>query len=632
MRAYGVTEGSGDDPMPLNPGAVSARLPRDSARRVLDRFRPNPRAGREIILVLLMLFAYGFFQQQPAWNEYSRYDLVRALVEDGTTRIDRFQENTGDKAFYDGHYYSDKAPGTAILGVPYYVLLQFSSGTVSPDQVTAVQALAFGVSGISTALLVLLLFRYLRSIVGEGWALAVGLGFAFGSIAFPFATMFFGHAASSFFLFAAFYLLSRWRMDGGTWRPVAAGLLSGIAVLIEIPVVLGVAVLAVYVLRLGRGPTWRFIAGGIPVALVLMTYDWLTFGGPFTLGYQYATLFGEQNRQGIISIVWPSLATTGDLLFGPRGLIRLAPWFLFALPGVGALRQRPIRSEVVVCIAIVALFLFYNSGALNPFGGWTPGPRYLMPALPFAAILVALVPSVLRPLVASLMAVGAVVFFIATATMPNAPEIYRDPLWELWLPRLINGDVADTIAWSRWGLHGLQPLAVFAAAGALATIALAATWRPGSVAGRLAGALAFVLVVLIGAFAFPGAPPSPVYLAPDGSSVARSTVTVVEVGATPVITADQRKVDIWAQVENRGSALADTTVVFTALALNGREIWTASYGAIDWGPGERKNLTITWDAAAIPDGAYRVETRVESEGLASVYSSLDAPGLVRIRP
>ena len=86
------------------------------------------RGRRDIVLVVLLLFAYGFFQQHPAWNEFSRYDLVRALVEQGTTQIDSYQDNTGDKAFYAGHWYSDKAPGTALLGVPVYVLLSVSNG------------------------------------------------------------------------------------------------------------------------------------------------------------------------------------------------------------------------------------------------------------------------------------------------------------------------------------------------------------------------------------------------------------------------------------------------------------------------------------------------------------------------
>ena len=86
------------------------------------------RGRRDILLVALMVFAYGFFQQHPAWNEYSRYDLVRAVVEQGSGQIDTYHENTGDAAFYAGHWYSDKAPGTALLGLPVYVALLVSSG------------------------------------------------------------------------------------------------------------------------------------------------------------------------------------------------------------------------------------------------------------------------------------------------------------------------------------------------------------------------------------------------------------------------------------------------------------------------------------------------------------------------
>src|SRR6478752_2972139 len=134
---------------------------------------------RQVFLALGLLLCYGFFLQQPAWNEYSRYDLIRALVEEGTVQIDSFEENTGDKAFKDGHYYSDKAPGTAILGVPVYAA-----------------ALAFAISGVPTALLVVLLVRFLIPYAGEPWALTMGVALGLGSILFPFATMFFGHAAS----------------------------------------------------------------------------------------------------------------------------------------------------------------------------------------------------------------------------------------------------------------------------------------------------------------------------------------------------------------------------------------------------------------------------------------------------
>src|SRR5215218_10414283 len=147
---------------------------------------------RQLFLALALLLCYGFFLQQPAWNEYSRYDLVRAVVEEGTVRIDSFHENTGDKAFKDGHYYSDKLPGTAILGIPVYTTFRAVTtltGDPSPDQVDGVAAVAWALSGLSTVALVVLLVRFLIPLTGEAWALFMGIALGVGSIAFPFATM-----------------------------------------------------------------------------------------------------------------------------------------------------------------------------------------------------------------------------------------------------------------------------------------------------------------------------------------------------------------------------------------------------------------------------------------------------------
>src|SRR6266516_7219494 len=79
---------------------------------------PTGPVQRQIVLALFLILCYGFFRQVPLWNENTRYDLVLALVDDHTTIIDRYHENTGDKAIYKGHYFSDKAPGSAFLGVP----------------------------------------------------------------------------------------------------------------------------------------------------------------------------------------------------------------------------------------------------------------------------------------------------------------------------------------------------------------------------------------------------------------------------------------------------------------------------------------------------------------------------------
>ncbi|MDQ3128341.1 MAG: hypothetical protein M3Q66_07820, partial [Chloroflexota bacterium] len=267
-----------------------------SRPRLRSRWRLISRG--HLILALGLLLCYGFFRQHPLWNEFSRYDLVQALVDTGSPIIDAYHENTGDKAFYDGHYYSDKAPGSALLGVPVELALRAGYaliGAPPPVPDASMHALAFAISGIPTVVLVLLMLRFLQPAVGRRWALAVALGYALGSMAFPFATMFFGHAASTAFLFTSFYLVWRWRDDQADWRLVIAGAFAGLAVMTEIPVVLGAAIVGAYALWMARRRALLFVVGGLPSLAALLAYNTIAFDNPLSLGYQYATGFAEQN-------------------------------------------------------------------------------------------------------------------------------------------------------------------------------------------------------------------------------------------------------------------------------------------------------------------------------------------------
>lgn len=584
------------------------------------------RFRRELLIAAALLFAYGFFQQRPAWNEYSRYDLVRAIVEQHTLQIDSYHENTGDKAFYGGHWYSDKAPGTAFLGVPVYAALGLTSqatGGGVPDDLQALQALAFVESGIATAVLVLLLIRFLATYVDERWAIAAGLAYGFGSIAFPFATMFFGHAASAAALFGAFYLLHRQRLRPGRWNAVAAGFLAGWAVLIEIPVAIGVAALLVYALYLGRGVGLRFIVGGLPLATALLAYNWLAFGSPLSLGYQHTTAFAEQNAQGLVSIVWPTAERAGELLFSERGLLRLAPWFALAPLGLVALRRRDVRYEIVLAATICAAFLTYNSGALNPFGGWTPGPRYLLPALPFAALLVAFVPSRVRIVAVPLMVFSVAMFLVATTTMPNAPERYSDPLFQLWLPSFLSGGFAETAAWLRWGLPGLGAMTVlFLGLGfGLLALVLSFGWRA-ELAARVTTRTPIALALLAVAFSVPFPPPDAVGLAAPGPGTPPA-ISVVELGSTRLVVGGREEVRLWALIENRGGPIAASRTQFSASGASGDSVWGAYYGDVAIEAGSRQTVTMTWRPDDPPDpGPYRFSFAVKDGEGKTVYADV----------
>src|SRR2546423_429364 len=70
-----------------------------------------------IALFLLCFGTYAWFYQAGGWNQNSRFDLTRAIVERGTVRIDAYEANTGDKSLRAGHFYCDKAPGLSWLCV-----------------------------------------------------------------------------------------------------------------------------------------------------------------------------------------------------------------------------------------------------------------------------------------------------------------------------------------------------------------------------------------------------------------------------------------------------------------------------------------------------------------------------------
>ena len=74
------------------------------------------------LIAASLLCSYVYFFPGQSWNQNSRMDLTRAIVEEHTLRIDSFHANSGDKCYFDGHYYSDKAPGLSFSAVPVWAL------------------------------------------------------------------------------------------------------------------------------------------------------------------------------------------------------------------------------------------------------------------------------------------------------------------------------------------------------------------------------------------------------------------------------------------------------------------------------------------------------------------------------
>src|SRR6202166_1735657 len=107
-----------------------------------------------MLLGLVIFFSFIYFYEGGGWNQNSRFDLLRAVVERHTLQIDAYHENTQDKAHFQGHYYSDKAPGLVFLAVPFALIARPALRIVGvdPESPRGEIALSYVLSAAAVAL------------------------------------------------------------------------------------------------------------------------------------------------------------------------------------------------------------------------------------------------------------------------------------------------------------------------------------------------------------------------------------------------------------------------------------------------------------------------------------------------
>jgi hypothetical protein len=415
----------------------------------------------------LVLVGYAYFYQAGGWNQNSRFDLTRAIVEQGTLRIDRYEKNTGDESRRAGHVYCDKAPGVSVLAVPAWAVVYAGSARPPRPEQLAVGAWLATVTaiGIPSALAVVALMLLARRLgLSRERAAVLALGWGLATLAFPYSTLMYGHQLIAAALITAFALVLGARGDPRWRRWIAIGFLLGAAVAIEYTAALAALPITIYAIAARIAP-WRRIvlglaAGAAAPGIALAAYHAAAFGGPLTLPYEFSTQ--KHRHQGwFMGLGAPDPGVLAQITFSSyRGLFYAAPWLLLAIPGAVRWWKRGDRGVVGVCVAITVLFLWLNASLVDWQGGWAMGPRYLIPAIPF---LVVLAGGVLLPptpgwryahvvadrrvqiggaiALAAALALSAGLMLIGTAVKPEVDVHVRRPYQEFLVPHFSRGEL-----------------------------------------------------------------------------------------------------------------------------------------------------------------------------------------------
>jgi len=420
--------------------------PPTNARRVLtampDRGQisrnvssPETRRGIAIYggVALLLVCVYGL--TAPGYIDVSdgqtMFAVTESIVEDQDSSI---SPELGGRPGVLGEYYSKYGIVWSALAVPFYML-----GSALD---TAVPALAgrmtiFLVSMVNvlvTVLTCLVLLRFCRALgFSSDTAALVTLAYGLGTMAWHYALKPFSEPLVALGLLSCSYLLYRNRQEPSHWRPLIAGACMALAIMAKTSALIFVPPMMLYALPDPQG-SWRprIRLGVVPFLLAVSlgivavgAYNYLRFGNWLETGYglEGAGSGFVRSWDSFFYALYGFLLSPGKsvFLYNPvllAGFV-LLPWFSRHYPREGFL--------ILACSVLV--LVFHSNLVISWYGGWSWGPRFLLPVFPLALLPIAAVqraapgtdtrPIRLSHLILAILAISIAVQILAIAVSPR---------------------------------------------------------------------------------------------------------------------------------------------------------------------------------------------------------------------
>ena len=366
--------------------------------------RVDPQFIGAIFVVLFLGAAFALTKTQPAsWNDIARVATIESLAERGTWAIDDspWVDETKDKIFLSGKFYSDKMPLFSLLGAGVYAVFHRAWGaSLAPDcAACAYPWVTRLLVGVPAVLLLWLFWDFARRQNVPLWsALAGALALGIGTMVFPYALVLNHHVPAAACLFAGFYILATRSTDSRGWL-FAAGLLAALAISFDALAWLTAAALFGIAFVRHRAGFIFFAAGAVIPLATTAVLDWqiaqtIIPAYMITNGYNYpgsafpATVGGNGTPDDYAAYAF-------RMFLGGRGLFAYNPLLLFALVGVIVValnRQHALRIEalfIALCFVALAVYLALFTGNL---GGTAYGERWYVAVIPMLFAFIFFVP------------------------------------------------------------------------------------------------------------------------------------------------------------------------------------------------------------------------------------------------
>jgi hypothetical protein len=354
-----------------------------------------------VLLILYALSYHGF--TGSVIDETMPIGVTSQLVTAHTAQINPLQPalTAWGAPPADDHapIYSKYAPGQSLLMVPIYALGTFiplHSLTHAPDGQPFLPAAPVLLTyTLGSFLAVLTAFGVTRTTQALGYSAQTGawIGLLYGvtTFAWPYAKTLYNEPSTACALIGAVYWSIRYRQTQQPRAGFLAGACFGLAILFRTTSVLYVPLAILYwwpsSWRQIRAMTvhWLWPSVGIASGVIItLAYNLYRFGNPFETGYEPG--FGRA----------PWEALLGYILSPSRSLFLFAPVLLLALPGAVYLwRARTFARETLYLIGLAVIPIAIYSTWWAWDGGASLGPRFLLPSVPVAILLVA--PLIGRP-------------------------------------------------------------------------------------------------------------------------------------------------------------------------------------------------------------------------------------------